>query len=114
MSNICATVSNSALVPTTGNLDGILREQGLSFCTLYRHKGPGRVSDHKCEPIYTQYQAIQLLDREGSSMSPSPLAQFASAVVNPAIESGLYFCKYFQRTSAQEASREYSRRAIHV
>lgn len=46
-----ATRSIPALVPPTGNSKRILREQELSFGTVYNHKGFEHISDSEREPI---------------------------------------------------------------
>lgn len=96
MSNTCATQSNSALVPPTGDPERILPEQELFFCTVYNHEGSEHVSDYEWEPIHTLNQAFQWINCEGPPTSPILRAQSAPTAVNPESKSNPSFCKYIR------------------
>lgn len=70
-----------------GNPEHILREQELSFRTMYSHEGLGHVRNEEREPIYLLDHSFQSLDCKGLTPSPTSRAQSVPAAVNPNIES---------------------------
>lgn len=88
MSNdIRETRSNPVLVPPTAYPERILRNQDLSFRSVYSHENPRRADSIKREPIHTLYQAFSSLVCKGPSASATSRAQSAHVAVIPDVES---------------------------
>lgn len=51
LSNIRATWSNTALIPSTCNLKRTLRDQDFSFCAVFNRKSPGSADSIEHKPI---------------------------------------------------------------
>lgn len=85
--NIRATQLYPTLVPPTGDLEHILRDQDLSFRTVLNHEHPGRVGSIDSELIHTLDQATISLDRKGLLPSSTLRAQLAPTAVNTDVES---------------------------
>lgn len=79
--NIRATLSIPALVAPTDDTERILRDQYLSFRTVYNRENLRRTGNIEQEPILTLDQAFYSLDREDPLSSPTSLAQSASAAI---------------------------------
>lgn len=104
-----ATWSNAALMPSTDDVERILREQELSIRTVYNHEGPMNFRDDEQGPVHSLDQTFQSLDREFFPPFPASRAQSVLAAVKPETESYLHIWEFFNVLSRKKqvtSSRE--------
>lgn len=81
-SNIHEGLSNSAIFPSTDDPEHILRDQDLSFRTVFNYKNPGCAGSIEQEPIHAQYQEFFIsMGRHGPPPSHASWAQSVLAAV---------------------------------
>lgn len=93
----------------SGDSEDILREQDLTFRTVYYLDGSGHVCGEERKPIHTLNQSFQLLDRKGLPPLPASHTHWSSGAIIPETESDLPIREYILRTVSKDEIRGYSR-----